>query len=338
MALDIAKRFHLAVPALLVAAAVASTAPSAWAGGGNTVTAESLFQAGQDAMKAGDFKKACDNFAASQKADPSVGTLLNLALCNEKQGNVATAWATYMEASSLAKQKGDNERDGVATEHANGLKPKLSKLTVSMQNPPPGLVITRDGIDLGEGALGTALPIDPGQHVIEATAKGFKKASKTVNIGKEADVQAIEIPALEVAPAEEQGPGPGGVAPAPSGPNTGLMIGGGVIGGLGVVGLLVGAGTGGAAASGKSKVDTLCPNKVCTTQEGKDKLASTKTLATVSTVGLVAGGVLAAGGAVMIIVGATSGKKKAASDEKAGIHFVPSFGPQGGGGMVFGSF
>jgi hypothetical protein len=330
--------FCRSVVGLAFSLVLGSAPGAAFAGGGNTVTAESLFQAGQDAMKAGDFKKACDNFAASQKADPAVGTLLSLGTCNEKQGNIATAWATYIEASSLAHQKGDNDREQVATERANGLKPKLSKLTVNMKNPPPGLVITRDGIDLGEGALGTALPIDPGQHVIEATAKGFKKGSKTVDIGKENDNQTIEIPALEVAPPEEQGGPGGGGAPAPSGPNTGLMIGGGVVGGLGVVGLIVGAGTGAAAASGKSTVDKLCPNKVCSTQAGKDKLSSTKSLATVSTIGLAAGGVLAAAGGVMLIIGATSGGKKKAADEKASIHFVPSAGPQGAGGMVFGSF
>jgi hypothetical protein len=39
----------------------------------------------------------------------------------------------------------------------------------------------------------------------------------------------------------------------------------------------------------------------------------------------------------MVIVGATS-KKKSVDKPTTGIQFVPSFGPTGGGGMVFGSF
>ena len=337
MVLDIAKRFSRAVPALVIAAALFAQ-PLAAHAAGNTVTAESLFGAGQEAMKAGDYKKACDNFAASQKADASVGTLLNLALCNEKQGNLASAWATYKEASSLAKQKGDNERDQIATDHANELQPKLSKLTITAKAATVGMVVTRDGVDIGEGSLGVPLPIDPGPHTIEVTAKGFKTFTKKVEIGKQADLQSLELPALEPGPAEIVPPGGG----APTGGDTGgggsgVMTGGFILGGVGAAGLLVGAITGGMAAGGKSSVDKLCPNKVCSTKEGKDKLNSTKTLATVSTVGLIAGGVMVAGGAVMVIVGATS-KKKSSDKPTTGLQFVPSFGPTGGGGMLFGTF
>lgn len=302
------------------------------------ITADRLFDDGRKALEAGDFKKACESFAASQKADPSVGALINLGTCNEKLGNLATAWSNYKQASSLARQRSDNDRATSAAASAAALEPKLSTLTITAKTATPGLTVTRDGADIGgAGALGVAIPIDGGEHAIEATAKGYKPWNGKITVGAQGDKKSLDIPALEALPPDQQGGD--GSNPADTGSSgNGLLIGGAVVGGIGVVGLIVGAATGGVASSGKSDVDKLCPNKTCNTQAGKDKLDSTKTMATVSTVGFIAGGVLAAAGGTMIIVSVVTKKKKPVDEKPTAVHFVPSFGPQGGGGMLFGRF
>src|SRR5258706_88865 len=78
--------------------AIAGTA-QAQATSAEKTAAETLFGEGKRLMDEGKFSDACPKFADSQKLDPGVGTLLNLARCYQKNGQAATAWSTYKEAA-----------------------------------------------------------------------------------------------------------------------------------------------------------------------------------------------------------------------------------------------
>src|SRR4051812_18986266 len=74
------------------------------------VTAEALFQDGRRLMGAGQYEAACRKFAASQRLDPGVGTMLNLADCHEQLGLTATAWAEYHDIVAAARAAGSKDR------------------------------------------------------------------------------------------------------------------------------------------------------------------------------------------------------------------------------------
>lgn len=316
--------------------------------------AESLFNAGKTAMDAGDYKTACKNFAESQRQDPSQGTLLNLGRCNELQGKLASAWSYYKEAARMAQLKGDADRAEAGRKLAAELEPKLSKLTVSIAAPTPGLVVARirkdDGerVEIGGGVMGVAIDVDAGAYTIEASAPGHKKWTGEVTVGANADKQSVAIPALEAG--EDPGAATPGATEPPAGGEegglNGLTIAGFVVGGVGVVGLVVGAITGLSAsstASGAEDDPSLCPNKKCTSA-GLDEIDSAKSSATISTVGFIAGGVLVAGGATMIILGMSQGGDAKSDASARTIHIAkdvelqPVAGPQGGGMWMSGAF
>jgi hypothetical protein len=322
----IAKRAVL-FASLLTALLLTVLLPNAAHAQSDKAAAESLFLAGKAQMDAGDFAGACKSFGDSQRLDASVGTLLNLALCNEKQGKTATAWATYKEAAQLARIRSDPGRETAASDFAKALEPKLSRLTVTAKEPVPGLVVRRDGADVG--GLGVALAIDPGEHTIEAAAPGYTTWSTKVTIGAEKDQQTLEIPPLVAAPpgTEEPKPGdplpPGFEATEGDGDGTGLKIAGFVIGGVGVVGIVLGAAFGGIAsstASGAEDDPSLCPQKVCS-DAGRAEIDSAETQATISTVGFIAGGVALAGGVVLVVLGYTVGD--AGSSDEATAELAP---------------
>ncbi|MGH7271978.1 MAG: hypothetical protein ACREJ3_16230, partial [Polyangiaceae bacterium] len=129
---------------------------------GKAVTAESLFEDGRALVSAGKIAQACPKFADSERLDPSVATLLNLASCWEKLGRSATAWETYREAASAANAGGRKDYLETALRHADALAPRLARLTVTVADPAPSQIVKRDGVAVDAAEWGLAIPIDPG--------------------------------------------------------------------------------------------------------------------------------------------------------------------------------
>ena len=69
---------------ILVVAALADRASA------QSAEAEILFRDGRNLIKQGKVAEGCTKLAASERLEPSVGTLLNLGDCNEKLGHVAS--------------------------------------------------------------------------------------------------------------------------------------------------------------------------------------------------------------------------------------------------------
>jgi hypothetical protein len=207
--------------ALAAALFVATISSAGSAAAGDTSTAEHLFQQGLDAMKRNDYKAACDDFAGSNEADPSPGTEINLALCNEKQNNLASAWGWYRTAGGLAEQRGQKDRAELARAEAAKIEPKIHKLNITVKVPVEGLAVTRDGAAVPHAVLGTDVPMDPGDYKIEVTAKGKKPWHYLVHIAAGPGVEKIEVPALDDAPVEtaagvDRPPPPGSDTPPPA--------------------------------------------------------------------------------------------------------------------------
>lgn len=202
---------RLAAGAALALACVAITPSDAFAG--DESAAETFFQEGLAAMKRNDYAVACEAFAQSNKADPSPGTQINLAVCFEKQKKWASAWTWYRSAVGLAQQRGQAEREKLAEDAAARLKPQIHYIVVSVKEPLTDLVVKRDGVEVTIALAGkeVPLPIDPGEHTIEVSARGKKPWSKVIQVADNASTDRVDVPKLEDAPIDAQ-PGPTGGA------------------------------------------------------------------------------------------------------------------------------
>jgi hypothetical protein len=296
--------------------------------------AEELFEQGKRLMGQGKYAEACPKFAESQQLDAGIGTMLYLSDCYEKTGRTASAWALFREAESAARASGQGERARIARERAAALEPKLSRLTVNV-NPKTaelsGVAIKRDGSPLTTGLWGSALPVDPGPHTIEATAPGFRKATVKVDVGAGPKGSAVtaDVPALEPegstpsAPAASSGGG-GSVRVDAGGKGAALstqkMIAIGA-GGVGVVGLVVGTFFGLKARSSWNEAqDEHCDGKKCDPQ-GVKLVDDAKGQATVATLGVGLGVLGLAGGAVLWLTA-----PKTAEGTTSGWHLAPALG------------
>jgi hypothetical protein len=236
-------------------------------------------------LEQGHVPQACRKLEESQRLDPGGGTLLNLALCHEKEGRTATAWTEFTEGLGTAKKDERPLRIEFAKAHITQLEPLLSRLFI--QVPPaadvPDLEVKRDGSVLGRAAWGVSMAVDPGDHVIEASAPGKLPWRQSISLGPKGDNKSISIPALDAAPpapaaasapapptlaAAATGPAPGPTDTAPP-PDTAAVARNGpsafswVALGVGVAATGVGTYFGVRAVSLKRDADSACPNNAC---------------------------------------------------------------------------
>jgi hypothetical protein len=308
----------------LVAAAGLSLLASSVPGSGHAdvsvadkLVATQLFKEGRALLEQGQVAQACPKLQESQRLDPGGGTLLNLALCHERQNRAATAWEEFTEALGVAKRDNLPQRIEFARDHIAELEPLLSRLVVQVPAAAdlPDLEIHRDGSPLGRAAWGSSLPVDPGDHLIEVTAPGKISWKESIVAGPKADTKIVVVPVLQdalvqddaqtgVAPA---GRGPVATAPQESSrarsvtPNNGdssqngsASQGGGAAPAWIALGL-------GAAATGigtyfiiraiaqKNDADRGCPENLCSAQGASDNSDAIKS-ANFATAGFVVGG------------------------------------------------
>jgi tetratricopeptide (TPR) repeat protein len=297
------------------------------------IAAEALFEEGRRLMAEEKFADACPKFADSHGLDPSSGTLLNLANCYEKMGKLATAWATYREAASLAAASGRTELVTVGQKHAESLAPRLSRLSIVVPNAVDDMRIQRDGVLVTAAERGVPIPVDAGLHRIEVTAPNKKPWVGTVNVAEVAESVSLTVPALEDAPPPPRpAAGPPPVAALDAAPSTqgwgAQRTIGAVVVGAGVVGLGLSAGFAIAATSKYNESLAFCPQSknVCEDQ-GVQRRDDARAAGNVATVAFTLGAIAVATGATLFILAPTRTKRTALEVQAA---------PTAGGAMVHG--
>jgi len=172
--------------------------------------AEALYDQAKQLVAGGKLAEACPKFAASFKADPQLGVLLNLADCHEKIGKTATAWAEFRDAVERAAKQGDKRVD-YAQKRVDALAARLARVKiVAPARAVTGLVVQLDGTDV-TALVGSDVPVDPGEHAIVATAPGRESWHGTTTAGGDGTTVSAQIGELEAAPGTGSGKRFGGV-------------------------------------------------------------------------------------------------------------------------------
>lgn len=292
-----------------LAAVVLLSTPALAFAQGNVSVAEGLFREGRELMDKGDYAAACTKLAESQRLDPSPGTLLNLAACQEKQGKIASAWASYLAAARLARTQNRTNIADEAKTRAAELEPKVSYLKIVLAEKVAGIQVKIDDVTLEAAALDSKIPVDPGERTVSISAPGHEPAEMKINIGADHDSQTLNVPKLEKSAAAPPPPGPKappgeppGPAPAPDEATEGgppvLAY---VVGGVGVVALGVGTAFAFMAKSAYDDAESQCPSKTGCSSDAIDQRDKAETRANIANVGIGLGVVGVGVGAVLLL-------------------------------------
>lgn len=185
---------------LLAAAPFASAQPKP--DGGASI---SLYDEGRRLFEAKQYDLACPKFDASlQLNSEDIDVRGMLALCYERAGKLASAWAQFRELRVRAQRANRPDPLRVADEHIAALGPHLAKVTVRIA-ATPGITVFRDGLALPPDAFGSGLAVDAGTLTFTAEAKGYQPWSTEIDI-KDGEAKVIDVPALVAAPAAPDAP------------------------------------------------------------------------------------------------------------------------------------
>jgi len=248
--------------------------------------AQTTYEQGVEAFRAGDFPTACRLLADSYRLEPLPGVLFTWATCELRAEHLASAAAHYADflnavaALPPAERAAQEERRRSAQHERARILPELPYLTVvvsaSVQHSSS---VLRDGVPLLPSSQGLEVPVDPGEHVIVFVGPDGARTEQRIVLAKGEHKTVV----LGFANAREAARAAAPSTPAPvSARGTSSWV--YVTGGVGVAGILTGSIAGLIALRDKSVVSGNCDGLACNGR-GKDAADAASTEAMVSTVG-----------------------------------------------------
>ena len=295
-------------------AAYAQEEPSA----ADVAAARALGQEGVKLADAGNCHDAVERLARSEKIFHAPTTLGRLGECQIQLGKIVDGTENLNKVARESLAPGAPAAFVQAQDRARRVlaeaKPKIAKLKIAVAGPSDvAWTVKVDGEPIPLANLNTNRPMDPGEHVVEAAALGYKTARAKVTL-PEGGTDSVAL-TLEVDPNAPKPEQPAAVVPTPEqeparsqSPSTPEQpeerrsrVPAYTALGVGLVGIGVGTVFGFMAMSKKDDLEAACgPQKQCGAAQ-QDTIDSGKTFGTISTVGLILGGISIVAGAYLYL-------------------------------------
>jgi hypothetical protein len=281
-------------------------------------TARGLMAEGRELRERGDLNGALTRFSAADSLMGVPTTGFEVASTQAQLGRLVEARETLRHVLAIAQSPDDPEPFNEARSKARALDQQLLprigglRFSISGVGANEAIEVTVDGEVVPKALVSLPLRVNPGAHVVAARA-GSRQVKREVVVA-EAQTVAVGLafqndaqPSPPHAPATEAGAPPAAPRPSPVADTSpkpgrrGLPTLAYVGGGVALAGVAVGSIAGISAISHKNDAKKACVNGTCPPSTWSD-LDSAHSMATVSTVGFIAGaiGVVVGAGAVLL--------------------------------------
>lgn len=158
--------------------------------------ADQKFDQAQKLRADGKIAESCALFRESlQLNSKAIGTLLNVARCDEEQGKLARAYREFDDARAAASEQNLGPQRDAAEQHEKALVDRVPHLALAFASPlPKGASVVVDDVPVDPDAAGDVL-VDPGSVHIVVSAPGYVAFETHVDIA-ERQHKAQVIPKL----------------------------------------------------------------------------------------------------------------------------------------------
>jgi hypothetical protein len=329
---------------LLAATLVSLAAPGAHA---DDRSAARLFNEGWQLYKDKQYAEACPLIERSLAASPTIRTRGALAQCYESWGKYASAYNTWQAVAEQAARAGAAEAATLkrAVDKTEQLVARITRMVIEPAGSPAGLQVWLDGRLLAANELNAPVPVDPGEHTIEAKAPERVDRKSTFEVATSEAGATRHLPIEPLAPIEPvhvDTPPPPGPPPPPRQPpptpspspvvekpppTPRLKYAAVASAGAGGVAVVVGTIFAFAARSSwhDAKAHGCDGHGVCRSQDDVDLVNKAGSRATIATISLVTGVALIGGGGAMWFLARSPGKPEPAvtpdvSAGRGGVH------------------
>lgn len=263
---------------------------------------------GLNAFSAGQYDKAIDLFTRAEALVHAPPHQLYIARASVKIGKLVHAKELYVkmtrEELAPGAPKAFTDAQAAAVTELAEIEPLIPKLTIAVTGG--GAVsakVTMDDVEVPPALIGAPQPVDPGAHVLRATASGWKPAEVTLSLAEKASESAT-LTVDQPAPVEVAAPAP--KVEGPSGLRKAAPF---VAFGVGAVGLAVGTVFLFVNRGDRDDADALCANGRCPSSrrgEIEDLDDSADRAKTFSMIGYGVGAAGVIAGAVLLVLNRSS--------------------------------
>jgi len=194
--------------ALFVLGAALSTAHAQSAS--EQALARDQFREGVAASRDQRWNDAVDAFQRSLELAPRAMTMMNLAGALAQVGRLVEASEAYRMFLSEAQSGAAARVRGEAESQLQALESRIPHVRLQITNRLDSDTVTLDEYQLSAAAIGSALPVDPGDHTLTIARDGVEPRSITFTAqeGVVSDVQLEAWPDLGVHPDGQEGASP----------------------------------------------------------------------------------------------------------------------------------
>lgn len=195
-----ARRRHCgSLVAALLGVGVATSSAQAGPADVEVRMARQLFADAEKDEDAGQWNDALVKLRRVAQVKLTAGIHYHIALCEEHVGHLAAALDEYTSAEVQARSETATDVLRLVGKRIADLGPRVPRLTIRLVPSVADATVTLDGARLSPAVLGTALPVDPGEHHIEAGTADRPATLRTVTL-RERDVMVVDLPLAEPPP------------------------------------------------------------------------------------------------------------------------------------------
>jgi hypothetical protein len=160
-----------------------------------------LFREARVLATSGYYQAACTKFERSLQLERGVGTEFNLADCWEHVGRMASARKLFLKVAAETKEQGQDQRSLAATERADGLLTRLSRIQLQCASPGESSIrVLRAGVPLEQDSWQEPVEVDPGPFRVEAKLKDGTSWSTDFIVPNDPGTVVVSVPASNSRP------------------------------------------------------------------------------------------------------------------------------------------